>query len=88
VSAVIEAVEALFFYLSDKARKQMIDVFVDLRQDNEIARAYELLRTMKNPDKLEALKEEIIRHTLLHSRHRDSVQQSNKSLDEINKLAA
>lgn len=65
VSAVIESVPALFFYLSDKARKQMIDVFVDLRHDNEVARAYELLRTLKNPDKLEALKEEIVRHTLL-----------------------
>jgi len=65
VSAVIEAVPALFFYLSDKARKQMIDVFVDLRHDNEVARAYELLRTLKNTERLEALKEEIIRHTLL-----------------------
>jgi hypothetical protein len=64
VSAVIEAVPALFFYLSDKARKQMIDVFVDLRHDNEVARAYELLRTLTNAERLEALKEEIIRHTL------------------------
>jgi hypothetical protein len=71
VSAVIEAVPALFFYLSDRARKQMIDVFVDLRKDNEIARAYELLRTLKNTDRLEALKEEIIRHTLLTAPHRE-----------------
>jgi len=77
VSAVIEAVPALFFYLSDRARKQMIDVFVDLRQDNEVARAYELLRTMKNPDKLEGLKEEIIRYTLL-APHRGGVQQTRK----------
>lgn len=65
VSAIIEAVPALFFYLSDKARKQMIDVFVDLRHDNEVARAYELLRTLKNTDRREVLKEEIICHTLL-----------------------
>jgi hypothetical protein len=38
VSAVIEAVPELFFYLSDKARKHMNDVFVDLRHDNEVAR--------------------------------------------------
>jgi hypothetical protein len=69
VSAIIEAVPALFFYLSDKARKQMIEVFVDLRHDNEIARAYELLRTMRDPQKLEALKEEIIRYTLLTNSH-------------------
>jgi hypothetical protein len=80
VNAVIEAVPELFFHLTDKAHKQMIDVFVDLRHDNEVARAYELLRTMKNPDKLEGLKEEIIRHTLLHSRHRERVSRATKAL--------
>lgn len=79
VSAVIEAVPALFFYLSDKARKQMIDVFVDLGQDNEVARAYELLRTLKNTDRLEGLKEEIIRHTLLTAPQREvSINQTYK----------
>jgi hypothetical protein len=40
VSAVIQSVPALFFYLSDRARRQMTLVFGDLRKDNEVSRAY------------------------------------------------
>jgi len=65
VSAVIESVPALFFYLSDRSRKQMTEVFVDLRRDNEVARAYGVLKTMRDENKQESLKEEIIRKVLL-----------------------
>jgi hypothetical protein len=70
VSAVIEAIPALFFYLSDRARRQMLNVFSDLRRDNDVARAYGVLATVKNVDKQEALKEEIIRKVLMTSEQR------------------
>jgi len=68
VSAVIQSVPALFFYLSDRARRQMTQVFGDLRKDNEVSRAYELLDTIEDAQRREMLKEEIIRHTLISSR--------------------
>jgi len=68
VSAVIQSVPALFFYLSDRARRQMTQVFGDLRKDNEVSRAYELLDTIEDAQRRELLKEEIIRHTLISAR--------------------
>jgi hypothetical protein len=68
VSAVIQSVPALFFYLSDRARRQMTHVFGDLRKDNEVSRAYELLDTIEDVQRKELLKEEIIRHTLISAR--------------------
>ncbi len=68
VSAVIQSVPALFFYLSDRARRQMTQVFGDLRKDNEVSRAYELLDTIADVQRKELLKEEIIRHTLISAR--------------------
>ena len=68
VSAVIQSVPALFFYLSDRARRQMTHVFGDLRKDNEVSRAYELLDSIEDAQRRELLKEEIIRHTLISAR--------------------
>jgi heme/copper-type cytochrome/quinol oxidase subunit 4 len=67
VSAVIQSIPALFFYLSDRARRQMLEVFSDMRRDNDVARAYGVIETVKNADKQESLKEEIIRKVLIAS---------------------
>ena len=65
VSAVIQSVPALFFYLSDRARRQMTQVFGDLRRDSESSRAFELLKTLEKDETREAIKEDIIRRILL-----------------------
>jgi hypothetical protein len=85
VSAVIQSVPALFFYLSDRARRQMTQVFADLRRDNEVARAYELLHTIKDDEKRENLKMEIVRHTLLVAQHRSST--INQPADNESRMA-
>ena len=67
VSAVIESVPVLFFYLSDRARSQLMRVLPDLRRDDEIARAFKLLETIQDEQARERIKEETVRAILLRS---------------------
>ncbi|HYP29540.1 MAG TPA: hypothetical protein VE262_22705 [Blastocatellia bacterium] len=75
VSAIIQSVPALFFYLSDRTRSRMTQAMKELREDHKKARAYELLNSIKDDHEREDLIIQIVRHSLLDQEQGSSPRQ-------------